>query len=979
MKHAAFGRRFAFRLFLIAAIAALATLQVAGSALPVAAQGTATIEVTNIDAGTGLPAAFTRFQVTSENGTVYGPMETDLNGYVAFSVTVDPQGTSFTVEEETPPACSTAPEPQTTDPLAAGESVSLSFSTQDNPGCGLGTIALYAMACPDGFSGPVDDYGPWRDGCTGTNDGTGFTITSPATGDSWNPVAGAYGNSGRAPVVGLPAGEYTFQQNDVMPSAVFCLVYDTANYATSPDPSSVEPVALTNGVGTISLDGNRVTCDVFTVPGGAVQPTVLAEVQPASGASLEIHVAQCPPGYLAGASIFDDCHGNGLAGLPVRVSSDNGFAGAISTSIPTSPGPGVAHFDGLADGTYTVAADVSDSSSVFVYCSDASDNEIPATYDDTSQSLTFDLAGGEAITCDWYEIPAEVQPAAGTSSLELHALQCPAGTDPDGALYDECHGNGVAGVTFSVSGPNGYASQQATTVPTSPGPGVALFSDLPGGSYTISQEGVDPSTTLVVYCSLADSDDVAPFAYVDADTVTLDLPAETGVVCDWYAIPAADQATTLQVTKYSCPVGMDAGEDTPLAMFQEACVDLTDGVDFTLAPLGQQGATLTTGSAGTGTVLFQGLPTGNFSLTEDIPGDFNTPWAFCGLEGGDLEPYTWIRGGDPLGINAGAGTYVCQWFNIPVDQGAPSSITVTKYLCPAGTSDGYATRCGGSPLSGATFLLDGPGSYEADAVTGNDGVAWFGELASGAYTLTEIPPSGTNVAVYVVSCEAGGEDFATTYNDRNGMRIELDLPSSTDVACNWYNIPPAPPSVTPAEGQGSITVHKFLCQGKSVSAYNWDADCSAESAPIGFSLKTADGRPIAVGATNGSGVLKFTNLANGAYSLDETSGDWCHAEADRVDLGGNVLVNNGGNTDVYIYNCSLKQVGTLPSTGTGVPSASTAGAEFDSDRLWQLLLAAVATLGIALVVRHRLQRAAVRAGLLPDEAPAVVRGDEPVS
>lgn len=982
MLQAVLGRSAAFRYLLVAAIVALATMQLAGSAPPVAAQGTATIEIVNVDADTGSPAPFTRFQVTSENGTVYGPLETDLNGYVAFSVTVDPQGTSFTVEEETPPACATPPDPQITEPLAAGESVSLSFSTQDQPGCGLGTIALYAMACPEGFSGPADDYGPWRDGCTGTIDGTGFTLTSNATGESWYPVAGAYGIPGRAPVVGLPAGDYTFQQEGDSPAAVFCLIYDTANYATSPQPGTVEPVSLTDGVGTISLSGNRVSCDLFTVPGGAAVPTPTVEavvVEPVSTASLEVHVAACPPGYLAGATIYDDCHGNGVSGAPVRVSGEGGFAGAIATTLPETPGPGVARFDGLAAGTYTVAVDMPAGTSVSLYCSDESDTQVPAAFDDATGAFTVELAGGAVVTCDWYELPQQVEPAEGTSSLEMHALVCPNGTDPESGLYDICHGNGASGATYSVSGPNGYTRSATTTVPESPGPGVALFSALVEGSYTVTQEAVDPADTLVVYCSLADADAVVPFTYVDADTIALDLAAGTRVVCDWYLIPPPDQSTTLQVTKYTCPVGMVAGDSTTLAEFQLACTDLTDDVDFTLAPLGQQGSVLTTGSAGPGTVLFESLPSGNFSLTEDIPEEFSTPWAFCGLEGGDLQPYTWIRGGDPLQIDAAAGTYVCEWFNVPEDLGSPSSITVTKYLCPPGIDKGYAARCGSSPLAGATFELEGPGQYQADALTGPDGVAWFGELSSGRYTLTEIPPAGTNVAVYVVSCEAGGNDFETTYNDRTGMRIELDLPSGTDVTCNWYNIPPGSPTVTPDRPQGSITVHKFICLGKSVGSYNWDIDCNAESAPAGFSLKSSDGRPIAVGTTNSQGILAFTGLTNGAYDLDETTGDWCHAEADRVDSSGNVLVAGGGNTDVYIYNCSLKQVGRLPSTGTGT-QVSAPASRFESEKAWELLLAAMATIGIALVMRRQLQRAVVRTAAGPsDDAPGPNPGEERLS
>lgn len=171
-------------------------------------------------------------------------------------------------------------------------------------------------------------------------------------------------------------------------------------------------------------------------------------------------------------------------------------------------------------------------------------------------------------------------------------------------------------------------------------------------------------------------------------------------------------------------------------------------------------------------------------------------------------------------------------------------------------------------------------------------------------------------------------------------------------------------------------MHKFLCQGKSISHYNWERDCVTERAPAGFSLATADGRPIAVGTTNSNGQLTFTNLVNGAYNLDETTGDWCHAEADRVDSAGNVLVQNGGQNNVYIYNCSLQNVDNLPSTGTGETS-TTVHVPFDDDKAWELLFAAIATLGIALVVRHGLYQAAVQHAEVIDDSSLPHRGEEP--
>ena len=976
MRLVAFGRVLARRL-LIVMLVVLASLPLVGPASPASAQGTATIEITNIDAGTGLPVPFTRFQVTSENGTVYGPMETDLNGYVAFAVTVDPQGTRFTVEEETPPACAPAPDPQTTDPLLAGERASLEFSTQDNPGCGLGTIALYAMSCPDGFTGPSDDYGPWRDGCTGTNDGTGFTVSSVATGEIWNPIAGAYGVPGRAPLVGLPSGDYTIQQNGDLPSSVFCLVYDTANYPTSPEPSSVIEVLLTNGVGTVSLNGGRLSCDVFTVPGGLVQPEPTQDiVEPAANAILDVHIAQCPEGYVPTETIYDDCHGNGLDAIPVQLSSSNGLSGTVATNLPATPGPGVASFANLAGGRYIIGADIPADSTSLTYCSDDAFVEVPATFDDASRTLTLDLVSGQIVTCDWYVIPNVVQPAVGTSYLEMHAVLCPNGTDPESALYDQCHSNGLAGVTYTVNGPNGFSGQATTTVPTEPGPGIAMFGSLTAGAFTITQAGVDPSSELVAYCSLADADVVVPVSYVDADTISLDLPVDTGVVCDWYAIPLADANTTLHVTSYRCVFNMVADAETPLASFQEDCQPSEGTTQFTLTPDGAESVTRTTGSAGVGTVLFEPLTTNSYALQSSIPGDFNDAYVFCGVEGGAL-PFSGQQG-LTIAIDATQGPYACEWFNVGQNaSGYSDTLSVMSYLCPPGTSAGYADRCGNAPLAGTTLLLDRNGRDELDTSTNANGFASFEGLLPGNYTITTLPPAGTNVAVYVVSCVAGGQPFEFSYSDQQSMSIVLELPGDVDVECAWYNIPPGAPAVIPGETSGSITVHKFLCQGKSINQYNWDSDCVAEKAPIAFSLKTTAGLPIAVGTTNGAGILTFTNLANGAYNLDETSGDWCHAEADRVDSAGNVLVQNGGENNVYVYNCSLQNVDNLPSTGSGA-TGSDAPAGFGNDRIWQLVFGAMATLGIALLVRHGLQQAVVNSTDANEESLGRLRGDEPL-
>jgi hypothetical protein len=90
-----------------------------------------------------------------------------------------------------------------------------------------------------------------------------------------------------------------------------------------------------------------------------------------------------------------------------------------------------------------------------------------------------------------------------------------------------------------------------------------------------------------------------------------------------------------------------------------------------------------------------------------------------------------------------------------------------------------------------------------------------------------------------------------------------------------------------------------------------------------------------------------------------------------------VLVQNGGENNVYIYNCSLQNVDNLPSTGTG-QTGPVARASFDGDKLWQLLFGAVATLGIALVVRHGLHQAAAQSTEMGEEPARTIRTEEPL-
>ncbi len=634
-------------------------------------------------------------------------------------------------------------------------------------------------------------------------------------------------------------------------------------------------------------------------------------------AILELHKSVCPAGYVPGGSIFEDCHEDGLENITFTVDGPNDFTTSGQTVRTNGAGPGIVIFDDLAAATYTVFEDVpGDFTSIYVYCSMAdSEVVVPFTYNDAVQGIDIELTAGQSVICDWYNIPDD----QGTGSIELHKALCDPGYVPGPGIYDECHGQGLAGVTFTINGPNNFTEQGNTVITQSPGPGIVTFDGLAAGSFTLTENYVGEGIGISVFCSMATSDQIVPFTYTDNGGIQVTLVAGQQIICDWYNTQEEADEGTVIVHKRTCPVGYD-DESADFDDFYTDCITRTDDVTFTLTPNGGVPMTRDTGDDGNGRAVFSGLGTGQFTLGEDLPGEFVSRYAYCGPDDRNLSATPIVNGDVQLNLTSDSPDAVCLWFNSPEDlSGLTGQISLTKYLCPEGTTSNYWQKCSPTPLQGATFYLNGPGENDGSAVTPANGTVVFGDLPAGNYTIQEVPPAGTNVAVYVVACQAGGAAYKFTYDDSNGMKIKLNLPVEGEIHCNWYNVPPKkhvpPPPVT--GGNGTITVHKFLCTGKSISQYDWENDCLVQTSPEGFSLSNISGRELASGTTNANGIIKFTGLANGTYKLDETTGNWCHAEADFVDAAGNLIVKNGGNTDVFIYNCGSRQVGTLPVTGSG--------------------------------------------------------------
>jgi hypothetical protein len=1077
---------------LISVIALVAMLPLAGiaSVSPAAAQGaTATITVKSFGPDGSTPLPFARFTVTDSNGTVYGPLEsTPPDGTVSFSVDPGDGSLTFTVEESVPPSCGTAPDPVTVDSLTAGQTKTVEMTTKFDKDCDKGSVSAYRYVCPSGFD-VSSDYATFSSTCTETVDDVPFTLSTNGH-DILTVQTGAYGISGRAPIVDLAAGNYQLREDDTPDGALyaFCMNFPGNAATGSATYDSVAAAKLGDGGAKIKLKDNRVACDFFAVPAaGNNQNGASASnsqdnqnqatpdaantndssgnsgqvsegndntngnnnIQAADAGSgyIELHAVACPPGYSAG-NYFNDCHPNGLKNITFTVKGPNGYSNSAKTTVPKTPGPGIAAFDNLDAGTYTITESIpGDTADTYIYCSMA-DSDQQVSFNETNQGgISLKLTDGMAVVCDWYTIPEQQQqqpqtariqvtkhtcsvgydtsgkhlsdyqsdcadvtsgvtftltsdadssfnrqkvtsnsgnvvyggltPAnytlsedvpgdfstpkvyctvnggapyaktvtngattfgidgtgqnvvcdwynvpenakGGTGSIELHSLACPAGYNGSN-YFNDCHPNGLKNITFNISGPNGYSNSAKTTVPKTPGPGIAAFDNLDPGTYTITQDIPGDFNNVYIYCSMANSDQTVSFNTTNQGGISLKLTDGMGVVCDWYNTPEQQfQFGTLTITMFTCPAGYD-GESASRGDFEKDCDNATQGVKFYVT---EQGAVEPHESGTTdanGQISFDKFNPNTYQISESVSGKSSMPYAFCSSNS--------VNGGAPFQLDTSDGTgylkfdgsgqqFTCEWYNVPAPQKADAKITLHKKLCPDGYGgSNYINDCT-QPVSNVTFNATGAGDYQVNATTGPEGIAWFQGLVRGTYTVTELPPSGIDVAVYVVGCSDANGPVNFSYDDSTGLRINLKVATSQQIDCNWYNIPPKKgPS-------GSITVHKFLCQGNKDNQYNWEQDCSNYGDGADFDLQDSTGKKLSSGTTNGDGQILFSGLADGAYGLDETNGNWCHAEADQVDAKGNVLVKNGANTDVFIYNCTAKKPVTgLPTTGVG-PAAS---------------------------------------------------------
>ncbi|MBC7334080.1 MAG: hypothetical protein H5T85_06470 [Actinobacteria bacterium] len=259
------------------------------------------------------------------------------------------------------------------------------------------------------------------------------------------------------------------------------------------------------------------------------------------------------------------------------------------------------------------------------------------------------------------------------------------------------------------------------------------------------------------------------------------------------------------------------------------------------------------------------LPYGSYTITESYPS-------------GNVYTYTTNLSSDPIVINSDNENPTISVTNTS----EKGSITVEK-----------TDATDGSVLAGSTFALfkadgvtpatDAYGNTIPNQVTGVDGKAYFTNLAFGTYVVKEIgAPTGYGLAD-PVTVEVGGESGAD-------VSIVISDP----------RIP------------GSVTINKI------------NSSTGATMSGIGFTIYyKASGNPVYPEAfTNGSGLVTFSGLPWGTYTIVETTPPSGYTAASPVDITitkDNALVG----ISITLSNTPVPPPPTPPTTTTTTTTTPT--------------------------------------------------------
>ncbi|MGC4189968.1 MAG: sortase [Thermomicrobiales bacterium] len=759
------------------------------------------------------------------------------------------------------------------------------------------SFAISAFTCPSGFNLNASDEATTATTCTTSILGLRFDLGP--SGGTGNPMTVLTGNDGSAGFGDVVPGSYTLKRYPV-PSNSFIYCHSATN------PQYPFTASVLGGFD-ISLDpGVAVTCAWYETPAAAGTGTVV------------INKHACPASYVPSSppDIYDlaaNCHDDaGPTSFVVTYGQ---------TSVPgtTSGSPNLLEMDNVPSGLVIVTENaVQGYGAPIVTCKGMSLTndptvEVPSTLMTvTANTITWNLVDTQTMFCDWFNMPS------GYGSITINKLACPAGyavanpADPyDIAL--KCHEN-AGPVNFTVT--NGAYSTTGTT--SGSPPNLLSVSNVPSGAVTLTETIPTGYAQPVVFCrgsSVTNDPDLeVPYGQqqVNNGTITWNLLPDQMLYCDWINIPMPPTFSVI-IYKYTCgddPTAYMTNGVPDYQKFTTLCTHPLPGVPFTASQSGSPVATAT--SSNSNPFSLSNLPVTTTTVAETIPSGYGEPYVFCGDA---YSPTLQMVMNGAITLNpGGSGPIVCSWYNMP---DGPGSITVYKWLCPAGydwTLPGADPKMDcATPQDGVTFsLYDSTNTKLGQTDTGDSipYAIYYGGLQIGDYSLKETVPDGIG-GVFVLDCTGlytGSIHPAPLWT---GNDFPFHVGSHDQIVCNWYNVPYA--------DHGGIVIHKSMC-----TTLTWVSTVECDTWEYGASFTVSNGGgTVDQGTTDAWGKLSVDGLDAGNYTVTETSGTPCHVEASvgggqsSPVTNGAVTVEGGKTTDVWVYNCS-----TNPTPGATKPPTS---------------------------------------------------------
>jgi hypothetical protein len=110
-----------------------------------------------------------------------------------------------------------------------------------------------------------------------------------------------------------------------------------------------------------------------------------------------------------------------------------------------------------------------------------------------------------------------------------------------------------------------------------------------------------------------------------------------------------------------------------------------------------------------------------------------------------------------------------------------------------------------------------------------------------------------------------------------------------------------------SDSTGAIFVYAFACPADGRGGdVDWYASCPPDIASTSFQIQRAGDSAISEILTAeaiGTEPARFLLIEPGVYRLTEQDGDWCHAESDNTNDAGEIIVEAGERTNVWIFHC----------------------------------------------------------------------------